>query len=261
MKRRSSIALLLLATLVIGLVLWPAQPPLGPEPTFKGQPLTFWLKECDKDFIGTTKELGPGEGRNTVRQIGTNALPFLLRMASASTYDLRWQATKLLGGHVHIRDHAEERAHALAWTGFAALGEIAKPAVPGLAKFLVDRRWNIRKSAATSLSYIGPSAEDAVPSLIQTLKDKNHDVRYCAAVALGRIHTEPQLVVPALICLLDTPDSCVAMEALMEFGDQAKTAVPTLHQLSGSADRTTRWWASQTLQRIDPLAVVKAEAK
>ncbi len=178
---------MLLALVVIGLVAWRNQVSLGPEPAFGGQPLSFWLRECHKDFDGVNKKLGPGKGREAVRHIGTNALPCLIRWAGTSTLDLRWHADKLLGGHVHIRDHAEERAHDLAWTGFAALEEIAEPAVPSLVKLLDSGRWNIRKSAAISLGYIGPAATGAVPALTVRTHDKNSAVRDCAMWALERI--------------------------------------------------------------------------
>jgi HEAT repeat protein len=186
------LVLLLLALPAIGLVLWSNQTSLGPEPSFEGQILAYWLKEYEKDFDGTTKELGPGKGREAVRQIGTNALPFLIKWAATSTYDLRWHAAKLVGGHGHVRDHAEQRAHDMAWTGFATLGDIAEPAVPSLIKILDDKKWNSRKSAATSLGYIGPAASRAVPALRLRARDGNPEVRSCAAWALERIQRKPK---------------------------------------------------------------------
>ncbi len=175
----------------MGLLLRPGKSVLTREPMFEGHPLSFWLKECDKDFDGITKKVGPGPGRNAVRQIGTNALPWLLRMARNNSFDLRWEAEKFLGGHVHIRDRAQERAHDRAWMGFAALGSLAEPAAPTLIGMLDDRRWKIRRSAATSLGYIGPAARQAVPALSFRKQDPNSEVRSCAVWALERIQAQP----------------------------------------------------------------------
>lgn len=114
------------------------------------------------------------------------------------------------------------------------LGHVGEAGVPILIKSLADTDGLVRFAAASSLAEIGPSAKAAVPALIKALKDEDEKIRGFAAMALGKIRSEPAVVVPALIDSLKNDVFEVqifVIDALVEFGADAKPALPELKRL------------------------------
>src|SRR5437762_13118149 len=74
-KRRIYLLLLLLAVAVVGLILAGAfRPRDGAEPEYGGRKLSQWVVELPPD----ASESGTSAAEIAVRNIGTNALPYLL---------------------------------------------------------------------------------------------------------------------------------------------------------------------------------------
>jgi hypothetical protein len=91
-----------------------------------------------------------------------------------------------------------------------------------------------RVEAVNELGGLGQHMTIAIPALIQALTSKDDLLCGPAAAALGKIRADPELVVPRLMeCMIDEkghgrPD---VVEALGEYGEKAKPAVPILLKL------------------------------
>jgi hypothetical protein len=133
MKRRR--LLLILATCVASVALAFLVLPREREPKYDGVPLSMWLERGRSDR---------GESIVAIRQIGTNALPFLLRWIqyeppgwrrfvsrNFSKIPSRIQNSRVL--RWLIVDKAENRAN-IAVTGIGILGPDASSAMPELIR-------------------------------------------------------------------------------------------------------------------------------
>jgi HEAT repeat protein len=214
--------------------------------------------------------LSSTQAAQAIRQLGTNAIPLLLRKlrAKASPFKDKLYA---LAQKQHVIKVYHTPATYQHWQGAAGLCVLkadGKSAVPALIELYsqADAGFSALFSLSDSFASIGPEAKAAVPALVHRLGHTNVLVRYYAAIALGQIHSEPQLVVPALISCLSDQDNTVrfgAATALSKFGPDAKAALPALTQLL--ADSKAGMWesAKDAIDHIDPEAAAKAvrEAK
>src|SRR5712691_9374007 len=126
------------------------------EPHYQGRSLTDWLNDYARtQFANDPEPWTPAwtdgdravraRAESAVRQIGTNALPFLMKMVT-SKYELKGYGP-------------------VAALGFQILGPAAKPAVPALVAMLDDER--LSPEATAALGAIGPEAEESVPVLLK----------------------------------------------------------------------------------------------
>jgi hypothetical protein len=252
----------------------------NPQPVYNGKSLSEWLGDMK---VGNPKEVTePAE--QAIRQIGTNALPFLLKEIS-DLGDL-WQKV----GPTNFAREGQTRLYNVR-IAFKTLGPIAKPAVPALVDLLnkgndsdcaavaltqVDPQFAVialtdaltnkliapRIAAADALFYVRSNADIAVPNLIQCLKykpasqDLPQDVimlKGFTADMLGVIHARSDITVPALIEALDDKEPQVRFEslrALGKFGPAAVAAVPALQQATNDPELGIREVATFSLKQI-----------
>ncbi len=212
------------------------------EPVYQGKSLSVWLKGYDNiEELFKMNGAKLHELDKVVSQVGTNAIPTLLRLLRE----------KNSNGH-------EEASNA-----FRVLGAKAKDAVPALIK-IYEQNPSARVDVLYSLGCIGPAAEGAVPWLLQRLTDTNGKERSWIVEALGQIHAQSALVVPVLINCLDDSNSKVRVDAALalgEYGTDAKPAVPALIDLLNDKGKGVRNSAALALKMIDPEAAVKAGLK
>ena len=257
----NTLALLLVA--LAGLSAW--QGLRQPEPVYQGKRLSVWLE----------RPTGDDRDAQTIRQIGTNALPFLIKWLRAQdtrlnqweTTWVQWQTTwaerqNLVPFHflvpVHFKSAEVRRAEAA--FGYEALGPLANAQVPSLMDAITnDPSPEVRLAAEEVLIYLGPEARRAAPALFRATKDPNDMVRINAFWVLGKILPEARLTIPVLVAGLDDPSPGARFRAaivLGEYGSAAKAAVPALLRVlpTNSAARTA-------LERIDPEAAAKAGVK
>jgi HEAT repeat protein len=134
----------------------------------------------------------------------------------------------------------------LACRAAVALGEIGSPAVaavPALVEALGSKEKVVRREAAHALGLIGGDHPKQVSALLKALDDAELEVRLRAVEAVGRMKRQPADCVPALIELLKKqkppqgnavlqPEQAeyfrAALQALGQFGSDAKDGVPTL---------------------------------
>ncbi|EEF57889.1 HEAT domain containing protein [Pedosphaera parvula Ellin514] len=199
MKKRVRIGLAILVAALVAGFGW--QLLHQKEPSYQGRYLSDWLEEVWYLDGGVDPE-----AEKAVRQIGTNAIPYLLKLAITRDSALKAKVTAILPEKWFV-SYATRSAHNhfSAAFGFDALGSAAEPAVPTLIGLLDDKDDDIRKTATRSLGSIGPEAQNAIPGLIRHLSDPNQDVRVCSAEALNNIPPKSVEEVPALLQVLNSP--------------------------------------------------------
>ena len=261
------------------------------EPRFQGRRLSSWLEDY-----------GQGQQKNqqvneAVRQIGTESLPWLLRMLKSKDSTLKLKVvnavTKL--GFKRIRFiPAEEWRKRAAWA-VMSLGEKAKPALPDLVNLFGNTQTVVWATAAVSgLGWdavpvlcgqmtnpddqvrsivssailklcLQPGAKDhrveVIPLLLRNLSDAKYNIRSDAAGALGAIAESSTAVPSLMVNLRDTNVYVCAMtaQALGRFGTNAAAAVPTLLELSKNQDSFLHDKALEALKQIQPGILIDFE--
>ncbi len=261
---RKTRRLLLLALLIaaVGVVVWIVLRP-DPEPTYQGKPLTYWLD----GFVSGNPS--PDEATEAVRQIGTNAIPTLLRLLRAGDSKFKLKLIQLSQKQhvINIKLKYAGTRQKEGFYGFVALGALAKSAVPALLEIYNEHRTGTYDNFLTTAQLIanmGPAAADAVPRFVQATTDTNFQVRFNAVLTLSQIRARPDLSVPALTASLRDPDETVrgtAALCLVDFGTNAQPAVPELINLLADPSVDIKNDAATALKHIDPEAATKAGVK
>jgi len=261
------------------------------EPVYQGKRLHEWLANFNRAGRGQINQ----EAASAIRQIGTNALPFLVtdlcaqdsphKLALMQWYN-NWSSLKCqFNPFVDRRGPALMAFYVLGNAG--KLGPAAKPYMPSIDKLLDSQPHN----AAFALLYIGT---ESTPYLTNALSNTNWLVRTWAAVALAKLNLEVQKRglnsgftlsdsgsgqrifrpffsysdddIPAFVTNLQSTNGVVraaTAEATIELQDPSwnRRLVPALLPLLRDDDIRVRNAASQALKRIDPEAAVKAGVK
>jgi HEAT repeats len=266
MRKRVPIVLGVLLVFVLGTIAWLSLRPDAEDPVYQGKRLSVWMGSDPDD---AARELTPG-AKQAIRQLGTNAIPLLLRKLRAKDSPFKVKLFALAQKQ-HVIKVSYTPAKLQPWQGaegFQVLGADGKSAVPALIELYSQDNSDFEAlyCLSASLASIAPDAKAAVPVLIHRLGHTNFLVRFGAACALGQIHSEPQVVVPALISRLSDQSHDVRREAaaaLSKFGLEAKTALPALTRLLADSDAGVSGMAKIAIDVIDPEAAAKAvrEAK
>ncbi len=263
-RKRGIILFLVLLVALAGWEIFCALPPR--EPVYEGKPLSYWLKGYDP-IEGS--EPGRQQTDEAVRQIGTNAIPLLLRMLREQDSPLKLKLLALARRqHVVKINYVEaSRRNIQAELTFEQLGPTAAGAVPELIKICeieLDQPPGQNsifreRILIEALGSIGPRARTAVPLIVKALEFDSYPVHPIAA--LGEIHAKPEIAVPALMkCLKKSVDSSLRLEAAVElgrFGKDAKPAVPMLIELWKETDPALKTAAADALKQIDPETAAK----
>ncbi len=239
MGKRFGIVLAVLLVAFLGVIIWQAC--CTHEPVYQGKPLSFWLEGCDPGNINHAHLKGQSpptwsQANAAIREIGTNAIPTLLRMLEQPDSRFKLIIIKLLQKQHFIKAPLAPVNHNLnAYFGFVALGSRASNAVPRLIEIFDRDPAPVPQQAVPAiLGGFGPAAAQAVPALLRAVTHTNAIVRGNAIYALRQIYAASNLVVPALIKCLSDPDARVralAARSLGSCGRDAQSAVPALIQL------------------------------
>jgi HEAT repeat protein len=223
------------------------------EPVYQGRSLTDWL-----DQIAPPTKESP-QAAEAVRQMGTNALPFLLSRLRAQDSPVKRFVLNLSNKQslfpLHFRDTEVERERA--FEAFRALGATAKPAVPSLKPLLKDGSRHIRSLVTFIFGGMGPAAAEAVPELIAALDVPDVPARVRAMIALTQIHEKPELTIPAFIARLGDPDLGVREMAAIGLRPSPREEVIRLLWKS-LGDAKIRPGAIQLLKELDWAGIAKA---
>jgi hypothetical protein len=238
------ILLVVVPIIGIGVVIWISlalRPP--PEPVYEGRPLSYWLSGYDAGNYNYFHPHGPrapsfAETEKAITEIGTNAVPILLRMLQqrkSRVADRLWKLARKQH-FIALPSRAYETQQFTALSGLRSLGSEGSVATPRLIRIYESNPSSafLEQSVPDILGQIGPAARQAVPMLLRATGHTNEAVRNDAVYALGRIGAEPELVVPLLVKRLKDTDAQVrtqAARALGGFGGHARSAVPALMEL------------------------------
>ncbi len=250
MKWWRRILLVLVGCWVVGLLAALVRPgEAGPK--CRGKRLSQWVRTFGSSPGGSPEE---AEAAAALRQIGTNALPFLLewlryerpawrdkladalarspgesqfliaewirRRRSEVRADAAKGALRLLG-----RDCArlipDLEAMALdpkrPQTGARAvdvLGDIGGEGLPALVALLTNAQAPTRLPAMIKIGNMGTNAAPALPVVVECLNDQSPILAGTAAWALGKLGLEPEQCVPAITNQLHRPGALYRLLAL-----------------------------------------------
>ena len=228
------------------------------EPAVRGRPLTHWLRQYEASRIpgGDARALAlRDQARAAVRELGTNAVPFLLALLRAHDTPACAPVAKVLHG-LGLRGAPWEPAaarNAEGADGFEILRGGAAAATDALAGIL-DEGISVQSQvyAAESLGAIGPGAGAAVPALARALTNASPSVRLFGLAALNSVRAAPGVRVRALVKALGDPNAAVKRYAASELARCAREegdCAAVLAALLEDADSKTREAASWALKR------------
>jgi hypothetical protein len=156
--------------------------PRAKEPVYQGKELSQWVQESINNF---GEELTYQQEAVAIQQIGTNALPWLVRWIS---YEPRaWRdraegvANRLPGRDTVLRwlRKGDDLAPGAAW-GFKILGPRASPAVPDLIRLINDPHRGVSaERAMIALSEIGKAGFSPLLKVLESRQERRFKARYC----------------------------------------------------------------------------------
>ena len=188
MKRLRFIALIVAILLAGGLALHLFQ---SREPPYQGRSLVEWMDDYGR-ASASASDVEMEISRQAVKQIGTNAIPFLLKELSAKDTALQERLKLWLQRQPLVQFHFkyawEHRLQGL--EGFAILEQDASCAVPDLVELSRDNDADIRRGALNVLCIIKPKQDILLPILLQAFHDPSAPNRETAAIRLHRLYPD-----------------------------------------------------------------------
>jgi hypothetical protein len=200
--------------------------PTRRKPVYHRKTFTQWLKQLDdRQVFGISSGKLPSPTRRqleaaaAIRAMGANALPCLMEDIHARPAEdaprirlYRWSNSHLaraLSSQLWFLDITEEdRRRWRAAQGLAALGPLAKPALPELKQLFSHNLWHSSiKEAAFALAAMGPEGVEILTNSIQWQTDWSS---MCAIWALGQHPAAGTNFVPLLITATTSPDEGTA---------------------------------------------------
>jgi len=223
-------------------------------PEYSGKPVSYWLKEyCRSGQRMDWDTSRHKEAGAALRQIGTNAVPYLLeeafdtRPSSGGRKDL-YRLLSCLPRSLGLPTFVDPEI--MSSEGAEALKEIKPPAnqlLPLLEQHLKSTDRLERRTAVYLLGCTGDGAEQAVPWLCAALRRPDYWERVMAAQSLGWIGPNARAAVPALIEVLQAPPTPTARPcspapaAAVALGAIGSAAAPALPLVQGLFERETNW--------------------
>jgi hypothetical protein len=179
-RKKWTLAIAALAV-VLAVVVYLFTPSGAVEPSYAGHTLSEWLRFDRGPFPAPDKPVPPPTPAEAVRHIGTNAIPFLLRLIAecdsrpAKERVLAWLSNRLPKRlrPAQSSGYGERLAQAEAATsGMRILGPAAAPAIPELEKIANGSGGDSVSFAIDALAGIGHPARQALERLAQSTNAK-----------------------------------------------------------------------------------------
>ena len=195
---------------------------------------------CSETNVATLallKTVGEGEPPLSVwagaslKKLGTNVVPLLLRDMEQGDSETRQRAVKVV----------------------AALRPPRQMVLPALLKMAQEADAGCRIEATRALAGMSLPNPPIVNALVVALKDPEPGARIAAAMGLGQVRLQPKAAVPALIGSLMDSSSRVresAARSLGALGAASVQSVPDLENLSHDPEPTVREAAADAVKKI-----------
>lgn len=227
--RHATAALLLFG---IAFALASAMRPGAREPELNGVPLSHFL---DKQTYGELRT--ERDARESIRDCGTNAVPYLVSILEARESRLRIAMRQALARQsvisVTLPPLFVQQRQAL-----SALAMIGPQNFPVLTNALASTNGEARAEAAGVLRYMTPR-EAPVNVLLRALDDSHPETRSNAAGSLAFLRCQLDCVVPALVHRLNDSNNTVRVNIAGALGWLQRDAEPALPALRGLYETTT----------------------
>ncbi len=163
------------------------------EPRYQGRALSAWIDEeinvqFEANGDSQSYEADPKwrAATNAVYQIGTDAVPWLLKWANASDSKFHAGVIAWVNSHprlhLHLRSASDRRGEAN--IGFILLKDRAKPAWPVFAQWVADPDPTRRLRGWDLLIYTGADRETMLPVLRRLLNGSDTRLKELAAEAV-----------------------------------------------------------------------------
>jgi len=184
----------------------------GPaEPSADGHTLSEWLQIAAENKT----ERESSDAASAIRKIGTSGIPLLLEKLGAQKTYWRNKLDTDFGRHFFsnrwLNDDYYQRENAS--LGFSILGPQAAPAVPALARKLLDTNDNSRSAEA-----LGAIGHEALPALRSALTNQSELIRLRAVKGLSATAEGARLAVPEILAwrhLTNTQPAETALERVI----------------------------------------------
>ena len=202
MRKLVYIALAILFAALVSVVDW--QVLRLREPVYRGKRLSIWLNAYRIYGLAGVEtwqvRVEQQEADEAVRQIGTNALPTLLRMLRANDSALKVKLMDLAARQhfIHINYTPADELNYRACSAFGVLRAKAQSAVPALIS-IYEQNISLASQfyVSRALIAIGPGAtRTAIPSFLRGAANSNALVRKFAVRASRRSMTNPHWSCP-----------------------------------------------------------------
>ncbi len=194
--KRLRLILILLAVIFLGCL---ALLFVGPkEPSYHGKTLTEWL-DCSRGAwitvgIDEWADLDPNtpvfpnvdDSIDAIRKIGTNGLPFLLKLIQATDSPLKTRLIRIANDQKVMPTHfrTEDEKVKSAFFAFHILGNDALPVIPNLVQLTKSSEVGIRQVALLCLDTLHPQKHIFLPVLKDALQDSDPVVRNIATLTI-----------------------------------------------------------------------------
>lgn len=181
----------------------------NPEPRYNGRSLSQWLR--DYEAFGTHAEADQSAAADAVREIGTNALPFLITWISYgnTNWHSLFRATAKMPGMSKPYGSFSRRLNQrviLGAGGFTILGTNAAPAVPALVYLATNQASPMAISALWSIG------RPAMPAL-KTILENPSNPSWESVLIILAAGSDPWLSPQELAKYLNDPDPSVRTRA------------------------------------------------
>jgi hypothetical protein len=265
-RRKAAILLLVAALGGAAFLAWTFY---RPEPVYQGKALSAWAQQYGSNRWNAN-QAAAREAEVAVRQIGSDAIPFLLDQVRTEESRTKKKLRELLPRTWHDNLHLNDtsgKTRRIGAHGIAALGTNAPASVvPRLIEIATHHpEEDGRYIAVFALSRLGPRAESAVLFFIQCLTNTCAIIREEGAVGLGQVGRQPEIAIPALMKYIESArasphgfEARAAIAALGRFGTNAKPAVPLLLSFLKHEKVELREAVTNYLPYIDADAAAKA---
>jgi HEAT repeat protein len=248
------------------------------EPTYKGRHLSYWINDVHWESSMMPQPL-KDEAKVAIAHIGTNAIPFLLKLvAEDASFSGVIQAFQILGPSARpaipelarlatnqpasvsrATAYAQRPVTMFGYSALLALGGIGPDAVPTLLTILTNSvAPGTRMGAIKALMEMGTNALPAMPVLLQYVYDENDMVAMDAVTALGISGGDSPVALAALEDVSRGPRLILrsgAIDALRHFGP---AGVPALVRALSDTNQGNAYIALHVLAFSEPSALTNA---